>query len=262
MTAPLVVLGAGGKLGRLMAGAWPDDVVQYGRADLDILDHAALMSALRGARAVLCLAGCTNGSGRPMSLNTTLAQLTLGAAAATGCGRVFLMSSAAVYGRQTGHLSEATAPAPVAEYGQSKLRMEQMAADHSHPCSVLRLGNVAGADAILGGWQPGFALDVLADGTTPRRSYIGPRSLVRVLYMLSLTRDIPPLLNIAAPGTLAMGDLLDAAGLAWTPRTPDGDIIAKVTLDTSLLSTLFDWQPDDSTAKTMVREWKELTHRT
>ena len=259
MSGPLVVLGAGGRLGQLLARAWPDGVTPYRRADLDILDSSRLAAGLRGARAVVCLAGVTPGSDRPMSLNTTLAQLTLDAAASAGCGPVFLMSSAAVYGRQSGLLSETTRPAPLSRYGEAKLHMEQMATAHSHPNTVLRLGNVAGADVILGGWRPGFALDVLPDGTTPRRSYIGPRSLARVLTTLSTINDAPPLLNIAAPGALAMSDLLDAAGLAWTPRTPDGEVIAKVTLDTRLLSTLFDWKPDERTAIGMVREWQEVT---
>ena len=262
MKAPLVVLGAGGRLGRLLAPAWPGDVVQHRRDSVDVLDQPALVAALRGVRAVLCLAGVTHGADGPMSLNATLAQLTLDAAAAAQCGRVFLMSTAAVYGRQSGLLNEGATPEPLTEYGQSKQRMEQMAADHSHPNTVLRLGNVAGADAILGGWTPGFALDVLPDGGTPRRSYIGPKTLVRVLHTLAAVDDLPPVLNIAAPGALAMGDLLDAAGLAWSPRTPDAQVIAKVSLDTSLLSTFIDWQPQDSTAHGMVHEWKGLKSRT
>lgn len=261
MTAPLVVLGAGGRLGRLLAPAWPADVVQYTRTDLDIFDTAALTSALRGSRAVLCLAGVTNGSDRPMAMNVTLAERTLDAAVKARCGPVFLMSSAAVYGRQSGRLSEETVPAPLSDYGQSKVAMERMAADHTHPSVTLRLGNVAGADAILGGWRPGFALDVLDGGNTPERSYIGPRTLARVLGTLSRLGDLPPCLNIAAPGTVAMGELLDAAGLGWTPRRPDDTVIAKVTLDTMRISTFIDWHPEDSTAVAMVREWKELTAR-
>ncbi|WP_415922312.1 NAD-dependent epimerase/dehydratase family protein [Tateyamaria sp. SN6-1] len=262
MTGPLVVLGAGGRLGRLLAPAWPIETVQLGRRDLDILDSAALVSALRGAGGVLCLAGVTPGSDRPMSLNTTLAQLVLDAAQAAQCGRVMLMSSAAVYGRQTGLLSEDTPPAPLSDYGKAKLAMEQMAATHAHPNTVLRLGNVAGADAILGGWRPGFALDVLPDGTTPMRSYVGPHTLARICTTLATTPALPPLMNIAAPGALEMGALLDAAGCEWSPRTADGEVIAKVTLDTSRVSAFFQWHPDDSTAKQMVHEWKELTTTT
>ena len=262
MSAPLVVLGAGGRLGRLLAPAWPGDVVQHTRHGIDILDRTALVAALRGARVVLCLAGVTHGADRPMSLNATLAQLTLDAAAAAQCGRVFLMSSAAIYGRQSGLLHEATAPAPLTDYGQSKLRMEQMAAVHSHPNTVLRLGNVAGADAILGGWTPGYALDALPGGGTPERSYIGPQTLVRVLHTLATVDDLPPVLNVAAPGAVAMGELLDAAGLVWSRRTPDAGVIAIVTLDTALLSTFIDWQPQDSTAHAMVQEWRGLTGRT
>lgn len=262
MSAPVVVLGAGGKLGKLLSGAWPGEVVQYSRADLNIAHADALCAALQGARAVFCFAGVTHGTDRPMSLNISLAQATLDAATDVRCGRVFLMSSAAVYGRQTGLLSETTPTMPLSDYATSKHAMEQMAATHAHPNTVLRLGNVAGADAILGGWRPGFGLDVLGDGTTPQRSYIGPRTLARVLYTLATADGLPPLLNVATPGTLEMGALLDAAGLPWSPRTPQGEIIAKVALDTALLSSFTNWQPDDSSAAKMVREYQEVTAQT
>ncbi len=261
MTTPLVVLGAGGKLGRLLSRAWPADVVQFTRTELDLTDRGALTQALSGARAVLCLAGVTHGADKPMSLNVTLAQHTLDAAAQANCGRVMLASSAAVYGRQPGSLTEDTAPAPLADYGRAKVEMEQMAARHPHPNTCLRIGNVAGADAILGGWRPGFELDVLDSGTTPQRSYVGPRTLARVIHALAMVDDLPPVLNVATPGVVAMGDLLDTAGLTWSPRTPKREITAKVTLDTARLSTFIEWQPQDSTAPGMVREWKELTAR-
>ncbi|MEL7167582.1 MAG: NAD-dependent epimerase/dehydratase family protein, partial [Pseudomonadota bacterium] len=155
MTAPLVVLGAGGRLGRLLDGFWPNTVVRHSHADLDILNTAALTAALRGAGAVLCLAGVTPGRDRPLSLNTTLAQLTLEAAATAGAGRVFCMSSAAVYGHSAGMLGADAPPTPTSPYGGAKADMERMAHGHPHPNTVLRLGNVAGADAILGGWHPG-----------------------------------------------------------------------------------------------------------
>ncbi|MEL7092423.1 MAG: NAD-dependent epimerase/dehydratase family protein [Pseudomonadota bacterium] len=255
MTAPLVVLGAGGRLGRLLDGFWPDTVVRLTRQDLDILDTAALTATLRDAGAVLCLAGVTPGSDRPLSLNTTLAQLTLEAAATAGAGRVFLMSSAAVYGRSACPLCADAAPTPAAPYGDAKAAMEQMARAHPHPNTVLRLGNVAGADAILGGWQPGFTLDTLPDGSTPTRSYIGPGTLARVLTTLAQTPDLPLVLNVAA-GSVAMGALLTIAALDWTPRPAPADVIADVTLDVTPLMTLCPIDPAERTVAAMVRQWQ------
>ncbi|MEL6617362.1 MAG: NAD-dependent epimerase/dehydratase family protein [Pseudomonadota bacterium] len=256
MTTPLIVLGAGGKLGTLLSGIWPTDVVQYRRADLDILDDARLTAALRRAAAVLCLAGVTHDADRPMSLNTTLAQLTLDAAARAQSGRVFLMSSAAVYGAQDGPLSEDTAPMPRSDYARAKLEMEAMALAHAHPNTVLRLGNVAGADTILGGWHDMFTLDTLPDGTTPRRSYVGPGALVRVLMELAGASDLPNVLNVAAPVSVQMGALLDAAGLVWAPRAATPDTIPEVTLDTSALAAFADFDPQDQTPAGIVADWR------
>ncbi|MEM6758016.1 MAG: NAD-dependent epimerase/dehydratase family protein [Pseudomonadota bacterium] len=254
MTAPLVVLGAGGRLGRLLDRLWPDTVARYTRADLDIRDTALLINRLRGAGAVLCLAGVTHGSDRPMSLNTTLAELTLAAAADASAGRVFCMSSAAVYGRGTGPLRADAAPNPTSPYGVAKAEMEHMARAHPHPTTVLRLGNVAGADAILGAWQAGFSLDTFPDRSTPKRSYIGPETLARVFVTLATQADLPPVLNIAA-GSVAMGALLDAAALDWTPRPAPPDAIADVTLDIDPLTALCAIDPDEGTAAAMVQQW-------
>ncbi len=251
----IVILGAGGKLGRLIQPHWPGDATWHTRTDVDVLDRPQLISALRGASAVICLAGVTNGTDRPMSLNKTLAELTLDAAAACGAGHVFLMSSAAVYGRQSGLLTEETPTAPLNEYGHAKVAMEDMAAVHTHPNTALRLGNIAGADAILGGWKAGFALDSFEDGSTPRRSYIGLQTLARIMHDLCHAQGLPAVLNVAAPGAIAMGDLLDAAGLAWSPRSANGETIAQVTLDTSRLCGFTTFQDSDSEPAGLVAQW-------
>ena len=134
-----------------------------------------------------------------------------------------LASSAAVYGAQAGLLAETAPPAPLSDYARIKIGMEQQGAELGQsldvPVCALRIGNIAGVDAILGGWRVGFRLDRFEDGTTPRRSYIGVKTLARTLLALSRCRDLPPVLNVAAPGVTEMGALLDAAGLDWT-RSP------------------------------------------
>lgn len=260
-----VVIGATGRIGTLIRPFWQIQPVTWqSRQDLagfetvDILsDRAALERLLRGAGAVLCLAGITPAPKADMRLNVTLARAVLDAAHATGTARVLLTSTGAVYGNGPGPHSEDGPTAPLSDYARSKLDMEAMAAAHAHSAHTtsLRVGNVAGADAILGKWQPGMRLDQLPDGRAPRRSYIGPQTLARVFGALAGARTLPPLLNIAAPGTTGMDDLLDAAGLPFSYRPPLPGVIPDVSLCTKRLETLVSFDPGDSMAKTMVTQW-------
>lgn len=252
----IVILGAGGRLGQLLRPIFPGPATWMARTDVDVLNAEALKQTLAGADAVICLAGVTNGSAQPMDMNTKLATAVLDAAQAVGAGHVILFSSAAVYGNTPGPLREGGPAAPVSPYGHAKLAMEGMAAVHAHPNTTMRLGNVAGADAILGGWKPGFALDTLPDGTTPRRSYIGPNSLARVLFDMTTGKDLPKLVNVAAPGTVQMGALLDSAGLPWQSRPATDGTISAVELNTGLLEQITDFDPRDSTAQGIVADWQ------
>lgn len=252
----VVVLGSGGKLGRLLRPVFPLTARWFARSDLDICDADSLRAALRGADAVICLAGITNASARPMDVNTELALSTLDAARDVRAGRVLLFSSAAVYGANAGICTEDGPTAPASEYAASKLAMEQAVTDHGHPNTVLRLGNVAGADAILAGWRPGFQLDVLSDGSTPKRSYVGPNVLARTLVALAKAPFLPSILNVAAPGCVQMGALLDAAGLHWTPRPATKETIPSVNLDTTQLCLFTDFKASDGTPEGIVKDWQ------
>lgn len=267
MTGPVLILGGGGRLGRLLHPVWPDPNVVWhsrrplaGHVSFDILDDAhALEMAVRGSRAVLCLAGVTNTSAvADMQNNVRLAAAAVRSAHAVGCPRVLLASSAAVYGRSDEALSEDGLCVPLSEYGRAKLEMEhetaKLGSDLGVQVCALRIGNIAGADAILGGWKEGFVLDVFDDGASPRRSYIGPVTLARVLDTLSRAARLPDVLNIAAPGSVTMGDLLDAAGLPWAPRPARNDAIQSVVLDTSRLKRYVQFQPEDSTPPQMCAE--------
>lgn len=224
-------------------------------------DPAGLARAAAGRAAILCLSGVAPGRGGDMDDNIALALAALEAAARTGA-RVLLASSAAVYGAREGLLSEATPPAPLSEYGRAKAGMERRAAARAAelgvPLSVLRIGNVAGADAILGGWRAGFVLDRFADGRTPRRSYVGPLTLARVLGVLAGRGDLPGVLNLAAPGLVEMGALLDAAGLGWTPRPAPDTAIAEVELDVTALRRLAGFDAAESDAPVMVAQWRAM----
>ncbi|MEY8831000.1 NAD-dependent epimerase/dehydratase family protein [Sedimentitalea sp. XS_ASV28] len=267
-------MGATGRIGMILRKYWDEPTISWqartpqsggGWVVLDPLgDPGALARAAGGCAAILCLAGVVPGragAGAPgaMAGNIALAEAAL--RAAEPGARVLLASSAAVYGARPGLLREDDVPAPLSEYGRAKADMERRGAElgaaRDVAVSALRIGNVAGVDAILGGWRPGFRLDRFADGCTPRRSYIGVQTLARVLRDLIVAPDLPGVLNIAAPGAIGMGDLLDAANLDWTPRRAPDTAIAEVRLCTDRLVRLTGFGAAESTPAAMVEQWRE-----
>lgn len=271
----ILVLGATGRIGRVLRHYWAeqgDRVLWQGRylpsgagghwAIYDPLrDMAAGAQAARGRSAILCLAGVTHvqaARGGDFDDNLRLAEVAIRVGAASGA-RVLLASSAAVYGNRPGLLGEDLPLAPVNAYGRAKARMEArgtaLAVDLDVPLTSLRIGNIAGLDSILGGWRAGFELDVLPDGSTPRRSYIGLSDLAAALAAVVAATELPAVLNIACPGTVAMGDLLDAAGLDWHPRPAPADVIAQVELDTTRLAALSPVGAAPADPAGMVANW-------
>jgi len=268
-----LVLGATGRIGRLLQLSWGqpargERLLWQGRAlvGLEQAAHRVVFDPLRDSedltqaamgRQILCLAGAVPGRG-DLHDNWHLAAAAL--RAATPGQRLILCSSAAVYGAQAGQLEEIAPLRPVTEYGLAKLEMEQrstaMAADFGISLCVLRIGNIAGLDACLGGWAPGFQLDQFDDGSTPARSYIGVAILARVLGDLLSQPHLPPVLNLAQPGLMEMGALLDAAGLAWTARPAPDRAISRVALDTDLLQEFV--RIPEAVAAQVVREWQAL----
>lgn len=261
----IVVLGASGRLARLIRPFWENMPVRWqsrtplnGCARVDILnDPDGLKAMLVGADCVICFAGVTPAPDACFDDNVSLARACLNAASNAHAGHVLLTSSAAVYGADDGDLSEAADVHPISDYGRAKHQMEQMATLHSHPSTCLRIGNVVGADAAVGGWQPGAVMDQFPDGSTPTRSYIGPATLARALLRLATTPALPKILNLAAPGSLEMGALLTAADRPFSYRPAGPQTLANVTLDTRLLETFVPFSAQDSDPAQMVREWKE-----
>lgn len=124
-------------------------------------------------------------------------------------------------------------------------------------CS-LRIGNLAGADAVLGGWKPGFELDTFEDGQTPQRSYLGFRVLARIIQRLAIAPHLPQVLNVAQPGLISMGDLLDTAGLQWRERPAPPAAVKSVHLSTDLLEqTLNEPLPLASPGR-LTEEWRRM----
>lgn len=253
-TPCILVVGGTGRLGGLLRRAWARHgaaglVWQARRAmpEIDLVfdpltEPAAFARAAEGCDAVLMLAGVV--SGGDLSLNRALGIAAIEAAHLGGARRVFLASSAAVYGREADGARESDAAHPVSAYGQAKLEMEQAALERAaqlgQAAHCLRIGNVAGADALLGQVGTGpVMLDTFASGKGPLRSYCGPGALARILLRLvRAAGDLPPVLNVAQPGPVRMEDLLEADGRTWQPRPAGTDAIETAWLSTDLLQSV------------------------
>lgn len=276
---PLLILGGDGRIGRALRGRadlfqslglrpiWQSRSTAPGFLHWDILARTCPDGAASGV--VLCLAGVIRGSLDALAQNESLAMAACAAALAHGGRHVFLVSSAAVYGRSDVAINEQTPTAPLGAYGRAKLAMEQAALDWYRAggpgLTILRIGNIAGLDTLLGGVTPDQTVlvdPVLGQKGGPVRSYIGPQSLGFVLAKLAALaaqgQPLPKVLNVAAVPAVSMGDLLDAAGAPWRFGPPNPDVIAKVELDVDLLAGLVDLPPSTGKPAEMVAEWKGL----
>jgi nucleoside-diphosphate-sugar epimerase len=276
---PMLILGGTGRIARALhaqtaafGGAglrpvWQSRRAQPGFLPWDILAEPCPNGAAGGV--VLCLAGVIRGTASELALNEALAMAACHAAAAQGARHVFLASSAAVYGPSDVALPETAVPAPLGAYGRAKLAMEQAALgwhNGQRPgLTILRIGNIAGFDALLGGLKPGqqAMLDpVPGQQGGPVRSYIGPLTLGSVLVQLAglvaAGQPLPKIVNIAAPPPVAMGNLLDAAGADWQYGPPNPAVLAKVELAVDVLAGLVDLPASAGQAAKMVAEWKGL----
>lgn len=266
-----LVTGGNSRIGLFLQAAWqadpgispvwcarrpPADIVWAPGDDVPDLPRCAAVAAVWGP---------TVGNARTLAQNSELAHAARQLARACGAGRVIHLSSAAVYGPGT-RMHETRDPAPANAYGAAKLEMERTIADLPRDGLrhvILRVANVIGADSLstaLRDRTRPVTLDRFADGAGPRRSYVAPGDLSRVLAALTRLPDgsLPDILNVAAPGPLAMADLARAAGHPLVWRAAPTTAQACVSLDTARLDRLLPGIVRCTTPAQMIADWHSL----
>lgn len=280
----VLIVGGSGRIGRMVRRAWAqtppygiDPVFQTRKPSpetqdllLDPLDcDTSTLKAAGPFDAMLVLSGVVPRPDADFSLNSDIGLACGALAAACGIPRVLLASTSAVYGATLARSYREGDPCtPVNNYGRAKLEMEAACLTQARDLGIelccLRIGNVAGADVLLinGRALQGDArlqLDRFEDGGTPLRSYIGPATLARVLAHL-MVQDTPlaPVLNIAVPLPITMGDLIGAAEIPFDLRTAPATAHQNVTLECARLAALYPFAPQDGQPSVMVDQWHQL----
>ena len=277
----VLLVGASGRIGLMLLHHWPrvnsqlkivpqsrEQKITGGLSWIPTNGPEPLMEYIRSNgrfHAMVILAGVTPGQGQPFELNTILAENCLEAASRADISRVLLASSSAVYGIGDGRpFTEKSTCYPINEYGQSKLRMEDACRhfrDKGIDLCYLRIGNVAGADALLMNiaramQNEPIEIDIFENGLGPVRSYIGPSTLARVLQTLCLhPKKIPEVLNIATPTPISMTALAIATKHPWRPRPAVADSPQYITLNCDSLEEIFKFLPADSSPSEMIDQW-------
>ena len=261
MTAPenvpisVLVTGGSGRVGRALQAIWRANPltnlriiwqarqsVSSGCLQWDIGQNPPPL--LPNGLIVLHLAGKTSGTPEALAQNAVATEAVCMAALEARARHVFIMSTAAVYAPGPLPLDEATTPAPQSPYGLSKLTAEQVAVRlMQRRVTILRLANLAGADALLGTARDEVMLDpIKGQPGGPERSYIGPRVLAQVLaglmQMAVNGATLPPILNLAQQPPVAMADLLQAHGVKWRFGPPRAGAVARVVLNTDRLAAV------------------------
>lgn len=245
----LLVLGAGGKLGRMLRHIW-ESMPPTG-CEITAVSGQTLPGVIRwqpgmevtglpACDVVLALWGVTRGDAEALAQNSRLAREAVHLAQALGARRVLHCSSAAVYRPGPDPLRETAPTLPVTPYGRAKLEMEQEVFEASQGAGIdsccLRIGNVAGAESLFGNMRPDgvVKLDRFEDGSGPLRSYVAPQDLARGMIALAQAAQCPAVVNVAAPVPTAMVDLARLAGcrIDWQPAPPSA--VPRLILDTTL----------------------------
>lgn len=252
---PVLVTGSSGRVGRALQAIWRANSL----TKINIIWQARQSQPLGGLQLdigqipppllpkgliVLHLAGRTSGTPEDLAQNAVVTEAVCNAALQAQARHVFVMSTAAVYAPGPLPLDEAIPPAPQNPYGLSKLAAEQVAMRLMQSrLTILRMANLAGADALLGTVRDEVLLDPIPNQSGgPERSYIGPRILAQVLAdLIQMAADgtpLPPILNLAQQPPVAMADLLQARGAKWRFGPPRIGAIARLVLNTDRLAAV------------------------
>lgn len=215
---------------------------------------------------IIVLSGVVSGTPKDLQQNTEIARNALELARFSGVRRVLFSSTSAVYGNQLDSpYKEQDDPIPINEYGKSKLEMEKFVAN-SHVDGIetccLRIGNVLGADSLMGRVFDGaksITLDVNADGASPLRSYIGIETLIKVMIKLAnYPKSLPDILNIANPKPVHMSDFLKAERVEFNTREATSAKNFHITLNCKLLAGMYDFDNEELSPDSMIEQWKRL----
>lgn len=272
----VLVVGASGRVGQMLARAWDamglrptlqhrGPQMQHRLPQLQWSPLVEPLGQTETFSAMIVLAGTVPGKG-DLSANSAIATACLCAARAAQIETVLIASSSAVYGANDGTpFLETDVTAPINDYGRAKLAMEAACdpwRDQGLKVCALRIGNVAGADALLlnaGSGRP-VLVDQFADRTGPVRSYIGPLSLARALAELT-TQSLPAVLNVAAADPVAMADLAQCSGADWAWRAAPATAQQRITLNCQRLAQHVDMAAMAVSAAEMVVEWQSVRGR-
>ena len=248
----ILVLGAGGMLGRAVVHAAGDDVVGLARSELDVTDAAAVKHAVARIRpdvVVNCAAftdvdGAEERPAEAMRVNGDAA----GEVAAAAPRVVYVSSDYVFDGEKGAPYVESDRPSPISAYGRSKLAGERATAaanprhlivrsswlfglgGKSFVDTMMRLG--AERDELRGGVRPGGLPDVHrsprrgARGARRRRglrhpSHRGARVLLLVRARaddLRVRRDRLPARALHERGVSAAGPPAGVLGAGQRPR--------------------------------------------
>lgn len=278
----VLVLGAQGRIGTLLRRGWTRDNTLAGFA-FQTRDTTAIADILWDVLTplprtlisttpfdcMLVLSGIVPRPGADFALNTAIGLSSVKAAAHLGIPSVLMASTSAVYGTHQDHPFHESDPAkPLNDYGRSKLEMEARCHALANTLGInlccLRIGNVAGADALLIngaalGADQRLQIESFTDGGTPLRSYIGPQSLARAMHTLTrMHARLPETLNVATQSPITMQALAEAANMSFTLNPVTNNAHQQVTLECSALTKFHRFDPEEAKPAEMVRQWHAL----